>query len=543
MDLSFLLAGAGTSMTSLFAPTFLFLFLPASLILYAAVPKKAKKYVLLGESYLFFWFISGALLLYLVLSTAAIYGFGIWLEKIQERMKAALKALPKEERKAAKPAYIHEQRCVVALAVILHIGLLLVIKYSGFLIENVNGILSFLNSPILLGTPRYLMPIGISFFSLQAVSYVVDVYHSLIKADRNFFRLALFMSFFPQIVEGPIVRYSQTAEALWNVQPIRYQNLTMGLQRVVYGMMKKVVVADRLNPLVQAVFDQTHQYDGGIIALGAIAYTVQLYMDFSGAMDAVVGIAQIFGITMPENFRRPFFSKTISEFWMRWHISLGSWFKDYIFYPITASKRMKNLTSSARKKIGNHFGPLIAGSMALFCVWFCNGLWHGAAWSFIFFGMYHFVLILLGNMIGPAVKKVNGKLHLRAESRGYRYMQIVRTAILVVIGELFFRAVSVQSGFNLCGRMFTTFSFTGLSFDTMSKLGIDVQDLIIVGITLVFVFIVSLLNEKGISVREKIAAWPIVWRWVLLYALILYIVIFGAYGFGYIPVDPMYAQF
>ena len=271
MDLSFLLAGAGASMTSFFAPTFLFLFLPASLILYVAVPKKAKKYVLLGESYLFFWFISGALLLYLVLSTAAIYGFGIWLEKIQERMKTALKALPKEERKAAKPAYIHEQRCVVALAVILHIGLLLVIKYSGFLIENVNGILSFLNSPILLGTPRYLMPIGISFFSLQAVSYVVDVYHGLIKADRNFFRLALFMSFFPQIVEGPIVRYSQTAEALWNVQPIRYQNLTMGLQRVVYGMMKKVVVADRLNPLVQAVFDQTHQYDGGIIALGAIA--------------------------------------------------------------------------------------------------------------------------------------------------------------------------------------------------------------------------------------------------------------------------------
>ena len=543
MDLSFLLAGCGQTMTSFFVPTFLFLFLPGCILLYSIVPQKAKKYVLLIVSYVFYWLVSGPLVLYLLLSTVSVFGFGLWLEKIQNRMKTALKALPKEERKAAKPAYIHEQRCVVALAVIIHIGFLLVIKYSGFLIGNLNGILSAFDSPVRFGVPQYLMPIGISFFSLQAVSYIVDVYHGLIPADHKFFRLALFMSFFPQIVEGPIVRYHQTAESLWNVKPIQYRNLTMGLQRLLYGMMKKVVVADRLNPLVENIFDKANQFDGGIIALGAVCYTIQLYMDFSGAMDAVVGIAEIFGVTMPENFERPFFSRTISEFWKRWHISLGAWFKDYIFYPITASKRMKNLTSSARKKIGNHFGPLLAGSIALFCVWFCNGLWHGAAWSFIFFGMYHFVLILLGNVISPAVKKVNTALHLRPESRGYRYMQMIRTTLLVVIGELFFRANGLSSGFRLFGRIFTTFSVTGLNSETLTKLGIDAQDLLIVGLTVLIVFAVSLMNEKGIRVRERLEKRPLVQRWVVLYALILYIVIFGAYGFGYIPVDPMYAQF
>ena len=142
-------------------------------------------------------------------------------------------------------------------------------------------------------------------------------------------------------------------------------------------------------------------YDGFVNALAMVCYTLQLYMDFSGTMDVVIGSAQIFGIKMPENFQRPFFSVTISEFWKRWHITLGTWFKDYIFYPVTMSKPMKHMTSKARKKLGNHYGPLIAGGVSLFCVWICNGIWHGAGWHYIFFGMYHFALILGGNMLEP----------------------------------------------------------------------------------------------------------------------------------------------
>lgn len=232
----------------------------------------------------------------------------------------------------------------------------------------------------------------------------MDVQRGVTKADTNLLRLTLFISFFPQIVEGPICRYDQTAQQLWDAKPITYENLTLGLQRIAYGMMKKIIIADRLNPLVRNVFNNYTDFDGGVIALAAVCYTVQLYMDFSGSMDAVTGTAQILGVTMPENFRQPFFSKTISEFWKRWHITLRTWFKDYVFYPVVTLKPLEKLTSAARKRLGNHYGPLLASAVALFCVWFCNGLWHGAAWSYLFFGMYHFVLILGGNIIAPPVR-------------------------------------------------------------------------------------------------------------------------------------------
>ncbi len=540
---SLLLAGQGKSLTSLFSLLYLILFLPACIIGYTVTPRKWKRYFLLLASYGFFWLICGELVIYLVLSTFSVHYFGIWIDRIGQQMKAALSELPKEERKQAKAGFVKKQRCVVALAAVLHIGLLLVLKYSPFFTTNINTILEKLGASFKLEIPAYLMPLGISFFTLQAVSYIVDVYRGVTKADDNILRLALFMSFFPQIIEGPICRYNQTADQLWNVRPIEYKNLTFGIQRILYGMLKKVVVADRLNLFVSAIFDTNNEYEGGIIAIGAVCYTVQLYMDFSGSMDAVVGTAQIFGITMPENFERPFFSRTISEFWKRWHISLGAWFKDYIFYPVTSAKKMKKLTSSARKKLGNHYGPLVAGSIALFCVWFCNGLWHGSAWSFIFFGMYHFVLILIGNMLEPPVQALNKKLHINPKWFVYRLLQILRTCVLVVIGELFFRARGLRAGMDLFKRIISNFSFSTIDDKLLKTLSADKYDFIIVGVTLLIILAVSILNEKGICIRESLAKRNIVLRWTLLYALLLYIIIFGAYGLGYKPVDPMYAQF
>ena len=266
-------------------------------------------------------------------------------------------------------------------------------------------------------------------------------------------------------------------------------------------------------------------------------------MDFSGTMDAVMGIAEIFGVKMPENFQRPFFSKTISEFWQRWHITLGLWFKDYIFYPVTMSKPMKNLTSSARKKLGNHFGPLVAGSIALFCVWFCNGLWHGAAWHYIFFGMYHFAFILIGNIISPAVKWTNKKLHINSEWFVYRLLQMIRTSILVVIGELFFRAEGLRAGLAMFRKMVTDFHFSQFNEKMLESISMDRYDFIIMAVALLIIFVISILNEKGIVVRDSLQKCNVVVRWAVLYALIMFIVIFGAYGFGYHALDPIYANF
>ena len=531
-------AGDFGELTSFFSSQYLVLFLPAVILMFAVLPKRAKKYGLLLASFGFYVLISRRFVIYLLLNILSIWLFGLGLDWMHKHRDAEVKAAEKPQRKAIKQKWLMRSRWVLGLAAVIHIGLLLVLKYSGFFVENVNH---FLGTGF--EVPSFVVPLGISFFSLQAVSYLFDVYRDLIPADRNIARLALFLSFFPQIVEGPICRYSQTAHQLWNVEQIKWDNLTFGLQRILYGMLKKLVVADRLNAFVEAVFTDYTSCQGGVIALAAVCYTIQLYMDFSGAMDAVCGTAQIFGITMPENFQRPFFSRTISEFWTRWHISLGTWFKDYIFYPVSMSKPMKNLTTASRKKLGNHFGPLVAGSIALFCVWFSNGLWHGAAWSYIFFGMYHFALILTGNLIAPAAKNWNQKLGITPENMFFRGFQILRTCVLVVIGELFFRAEGLKAGLSMFAQMVTDFRFSTISREMLGKLETDPEDFLIVGVTVLIVLTVSLLKEKGVCIRQKLQTYPLAVRWAIWYGLLLFLLIFGAYGVGYVPVDPMYAVF
>ncbi len=541
-----LYAGAYPDLSAFFSVSFLGLFLPLAVIFYGLTPKKHKNYALLLLSFGFYWLISGVYIGYLLLSILAIYGFGLRMQNIFARRDAAVKAAEKPERKAIKKAYNQKARWVLTLAVVLHVGLILVLKYSGFFVMNVNALFG-----LGYAIPNYVKPLGLSFFILQSISYLVDVYRQTVKADRCLPRLGLFLSFFPAVVEGPICRYSQTAQALWEAKPIRYENLTLGLQRILFGLMKKLVVADRLNPIVEELFTGASSYPGYMSLLAGILYTVQLYMDFSGSMDAVCGTAQIFGITMPENFKRPFFSKNISEFWTRWHITLGTWFRDYIFYPVTMSSPLKKLTGAARKKLGNHFGPLIAGSIALFAVWFCNGLWHGSAWHYIFFGLWHFVLILLGNIFAPYLKTVNEKLHFGPDNKPFRVFQILRTSFLVVLGEIIFRADSMGMALTMFRQIFTDFGNPFSAFypfrevlNTVLECCLcDVWDLIIVAVTVVIVFAVSILQERGTPIRTSIARRPTWQRWLVWYALILFIIIFGAYGPGYTPIDPMYANF
>lgn len=526
------------ALTSNFSFSYLCFFLPLALAVYGFCPRRWKNICLLLLSYGFFFLISGWMVVFLMFSTLSVYGLGLWLGSLDSRCKAAVKAAEKDQRKAIKKQYAAKKSWVSFLGVAANIGLLLWFKYAGFFAGNVNVVLKLFGASAQLEIPSRIMPIGISFYTLQALSYLLDINRGAIAPDRNPGRVALFTAFFPQIVEGPICRYGETAAQLWDAKPLNFVNFKLGTQRILYGMMKKMVVADRLNIFVKEIFDNYPNYSGGVIALAAVAYTAQLYMDFSGAMDCVCGVGQIFGITMPENFRAPFFSRTISEFWNRWHISLGAWFRDFIFYPVTMSRAMKDLTASARKKLGNHFGPLLAGAVALFCVWFCNGLWHGSAWSYIFFGMYHFLLILSGSAFAPGFAKLREKLHINAESAAFGVFQRLRTAVLVVIGELFFRADGLKNGLAMFGRILSDFTFR-----VFPEKNMDMADVVIVIVTLAIVFVISLLKEKGIRIRQSIAEKPIALRWAVWYALILYIIIFGAYGLGYIPVDPMYANF
>ena len=201
------------------------------------------------------------------------------------------------------------------------------LKYSGFIGNNINSLLELFKSSQRISVMHFALPIGISFYTMQIVSYVTDVHKDVIEPDTNIGRLALFLAFFPQIMEGPICRYSDVTEKLWEGKRTTYEGLTFGIQRILFGLGKKIIIADRLNVLVNEIFNNYTSFDGGIICIGMILYTLQLYTDFSGVMDMAIGIGEIFNVKIPENFRQPFFSKSISDFWTRWHITLGTWMK------------------------------------------------------------------------------------------------------------------------------------------------------------------------------------------------------------------------
>ena len=303
-----------------------------------------------------------------------------------------------------------------------------------------------------------------------------------------------------------------------------------------------MLVADRLNVLVKTVYDGYQNYDGTVIGVAAVAYTIQLYMEFSGCMDLVIGTGEIFGITLPENFRRPFFSKNVSEFWRRWHISLGSWFKEYVFYPVSMCGPVRRLSRTARKH-NRHWGEVTAAALGLFPVWLCNGIWHGPRWSYIFYGLYYFVLITLSIAMRPYSEKLCRFLKLDQSPALYHLFQVGRTFLLVVIGELFFRAEGLRIGLQMFARIFTQFHLSSFWNGTLLTLGLDRGDYLLIGATLAIVFFVSLAEEKGRDVRRDIKQLPLPLRWSVYYSVMMAVCLFGAYGVGYMPVELIYANF
>ena len=530
-------------MTSLFSFSFLALFLPVAVALYSATPRRFRWVVLLAASYVFFWSLSGVLIAFLLASTVSVYLVGLGTGSLVKARSAACQSLSGAERVRENHRWTRRIRILLAFGLAFNFGLLAVCKYLSFAGVITNTLLHLLGVDAEIVLPTIAAPIGISFYTLIAASYLVDVARGTVEADRNLGRVALFLSFFPQIVEGPICRYKETAEQLTRGTPVTSANLFAGSLRILWGLAKKVIIADRLNAFVKPVFDVPSSYDGGVIALAAILYTIQLYCDFSGAMDVALGTARIFNVKLPENFRQPFFSQTASEFWQRWHITLGTWFRDYVYYPISLSGPSKRLTSFSRKRIGSRYGPLLASSIALLAVWLGNGLWHGAGSQYVFFGLYYFVLILAGRLVDPLAQKAAGFLGIDRECAGYRAMQIVRTLIIVVIGELFFRANGLQAGISMFCQIATGLTFASFADGKVLSVGMDAADFAAVGFGVAIMLLVGIAKEKGVSVIDHVGAMPTACKWGTWLLLALSVIIFGAYGADYTPADPIYAQF
>lgn len=520
---------------------YLFIFLPAVFLFYQLAPQRFRYIVLLLASYIFFLSISGKLLLYLLFSTLSIHHTGLWLSSCKKDYEAADHS--PENKKAQKTAYEKKRRRILWLGIGLQAGILLVLKYSGFFCKNMDDLLEALSLSGFLPSMSFALPIGISFYTLQAVSYLIDVYYEKIEADDNLGRLALYLAFFPTLMEGPICRYSQTAQALYSGKPLEYKNLAYGMQRVIWGLFKKLVIADRLNLLVETIFDTPNQYGGILVITGAVLYTFQLYADFSGCIDMTIGTGEMLGVTIPENFRQPFASRSASEFWRRWHITLGTWLKDYIFYPISLTRFSKNLGKKLRAKFGKQFGQVLSSCPALFGVWILNGLWHGTGWHYIFYGMYYFILIMWGNLTEPVVQKAAEALRINRDSWFYRGFQTVKLLLIVFTGELFFRADNLTIGIRMFLSIFTGFHWSVLTDGSLLNLGLTLPDFAAVLIGFLAVCIVGSIHQHGISIREKISGWNIAARWSFLYAAVLLVIILGAYGDGYLPAQLIYAGF
>ena len=533
---------ASLNISSYFTPLFVVVFLPATIVLYALVPKRVRPYVLLVSSYLFAFSLSGLLVGYLVATTIATYLAGLGMRRIIAKRDAAIAEDPSTKR-AAKKICKKRMRLLLAAGIIIGFGILIALKYLGFFGNAASSLLHLFGFDVSFSAPKIGVPIGISFYTLMAASYLVDVYRETVGADANFGRLALFLSFFPQIMEGPICRYDQTSAALWDGRAITFDNLYRGMLRITIGFAKKFIIANRLNLFVKPVFDNYASYDGGIIALAAILYTIQLYCDFSGCMDVAIGTANIFGVNPPENFRQPFFSKTASEFWQRWHITLGAWFKDYVYYPISLSAPVRKLTTKARKRFGSRYGPMITGSIALFCVWFGNGLWHGAGSQYLFFGMYYFVLIVCGGLIEPTAQALASKLGIDRDAAAYKAFRIGRTLVVIFVGELFFRANGLIAGFEMFSQIITNFSLDAFFDGRIFAVGMGAADFGVAAVFTALVVAADVARERKLDLVGIVTAKSVPARWAVWIAVFLLVVVFGAYGFGYVPLDPMYAQF
>lgn len=526
-------------------PTYFMMFLPAVLLCYEVAPKRMRWGILLAFSYIFYFLFSKKLIVYLLAATVVAYGIGMLLASMKKKCKVLCKVegLSKEEKKQIKKQRKTLEKSVLICGIFLLLGMLLYLKYSGFFAENLNAVFAHMKIGWQLPIKELMLSLGISFYTMSAISYIVDVYWEKIKPERNIGKFALFMGFFPTIVEGPICMYSDTADTLTKGEPLKSKNLVQGAVRIAWGLFKKVVIADRLYVIVTQMFDNYASYQGVLIVVAAVAYTTQLYMEFSGCMDIVIGSGEMFGIRLPENFAQPFASKNASEFWRRWHISLGRWFKTYIFYPVSMSGLAKSWNKFAKNHTSEYVKQMVMSALALFPVWFCNGLWHGANWSYLFYGMYYFVIILSEQMLEPPMARLREKVQIKDTSFLWNGLRIAKTWVIIFTGELFFRADTLKIGIEMFRSMFHDFHIERLWDGTLLTLGLGKADMLAVVAGCIVVAIVGHLHEKKIQIREKIAGYKLPLRWVVYIGLFIIIVVFGAYGPGYQEVDFIYAGF
>ena len=535
-------------------------FVLATVLVYYIAPIKARWIVLLAASYAFYLMSSPKTFVFIILTTLITFWGGLKIDAANKNCREYIDAnkenLTRDEKKAIKEQYKKSKKKYAALVLIADFGILAILKYFRYYIQalGIPGLSSMAGS--------LLIPLGISFYTFQSAAYIIDIYRDKYSADRNLVKFALFTSFFPQIIQGPIARYDHLANQLYEGHKFDYVNIAHGAQLILWGFFKKLVIADRVAIMVSQVFDNYQDYQGWAIFVALIGYTIQIYGDFSGGIDIARGVARCMGIDMSHNFKRPYFSDSLSEFWRRWHMSLSFWCRDYIFFSISLSKTFGKMGKDLRSVLGDRVGKLFPVIVAQMATFLTIGLWHGAEFKYIAYGIYNGIVIISSLLLEPYFKKWIEALHINAEGAAWKLFQILRTLLIVVCGRVFPKAASFKVAVKMIASMFKFKSNMGI-LDTVHSMGLTKWDYLILACGCLAIFIDSLIQEieerraaagekpassiiagkaatataviveTGAEFRNTLDKQIFPLRWILYAVVVVVVVVFGVYGAGY----------
>ena len=502
---------------------------------YHIIPRRVRWVVLLVASFGFYAARSLSGLPFILVTTLSTWLGALRIDRIagaaKERLRAGKATLSAEEKKQIKANARSRERAWLFAVLVLNFALLAVLKYT----DDVLGLAG--RSPLGL-----VLPLGISFYTFQSMGYLIDVYSGKYAAERSLPRFALFVSFFPQLIQGPIGRYDQLGRQLREPHDFDYDNMVRGLMLMLWGLFKKLVIADRALGLVDTVFSApAGEYGGAACVVAVLFYAVQQYCDFSGGIDLVAGIAQLFGISLAPNFRRPYFSVSLADFWRRWHISLGAWMRDYVFYPFALTRPVAHLSKAAKGRFGAGFARALPAALGNLLVFLLVGLWHGATSNYILWGLYNGVILAFSALMEPVYKRMNARLPRLTASKGFTVLRVLRTFVIVNIGWFFDRCAHGADALRMMGSVLT--SWQGDQLALIPTLGVSPVDLRVLGLATLLLFFVSLAQERGVQVREKVCALWLPLRWLVLLGGVMVVLLCGVWGSGFNEAAFIYYQF
>ena len=481
-------------------------------LIYYMVPKKIQWIVLLIASIYFYIFASVQYIFYVLFVSVVTYLGALSITKLDNNYQNNIeqyKNVTKEEKKIVKKALQRKKKAVIIITVIITLSLLIIMKYTNFILENVEAFHNLLKIEYNRPAINFILPIGISFYTFMSIGYAVDVYRGEYKAEKNFFKYFLYISYFPHVLQGPIDKYKDLSEEFFKPKSFNYEESIEGLSRVFVGLIKKMVVADKIAPICTMVIQNPYEYFGINILFFIILYAIELYADFSGYMDIAIGTSKILGIKIAENFESPYFSKSIAEYWRRWHISLGAWFRDYVYYPLLRSKKADRIRKYFKDENNKYMSNTFPTVFALAILWILIGFWHGATWAFVIYGMYHGLILIISTMLTPIYNKFYKKFPKLIKSKIYSAFQTIRTFALVLIGYFLFSAGGLKTAVLLFTNMFKLNESVSLRAVTSPDFKISV----LIGIILLTVL--DILCIKKIDIYNALRKTPFLIRWLI----------------------------